>query len=561
MTMNRRDLFRRAALGSVGAAVALEQLGGVPMLGNLFDHWASGIIVNPYDAYTMMGNALAGGRALLGVHKAMAAAEDDWALVQIKVCNHVHTPLVFKLGKLENGNVTVDASKVKDVSTRLSTTKNALVALGVDQISGMPRYQALRFNKWFANILHNGSADGNARTTANLNGLAADDVADFSADKVALQVFMGLQQVTTNNHSLKGLKLRDKLPDVALFALDKQVIKSPLGISCFMMGNKYDKAEGSLSENAVLGAGGGETAIVTSRTVNAYAGQIQQFVGKSYADRSSVEQNTVYKLDQLVQKDPKLRRELLGSIEQFKVGLTKLTAAAELEKRLQTPDTTIGNTQSVTGIAAGSGASCEFLAQCKYVANSLDLPGMPVRSYSLFLNASDLDGNNLDIPFDGGAVVGAGVKAYTYIEAMRQLAMGLNILGKKIAEGKKVIVLVTSEGGRGAMLQDSLTSFALVLGPKGAGGLDDMLYAKMSAINAESGPAVEDPAQAAAAMPWDVEGLKAADGSPAAATDVPNTGDVQLGVVEFFEEKSGRSDARKGLTAAEGRFVKLKRAS
>ncbi len=553
--IDRRKLMRLFVQGAAGS-LALEQLGGVPLFGSLIDGMLSNPLnplINHYDAFAMMGNALSGGPAALGVARAMAEVKDSWVLVQIKVCNHVHTPMVFRLGKLDAGVVTT-AADVQLASARMTGAKQKLVAQGIDLISDNPRYQKLRFNKWFANILHNGTSDGAAPVAANLNGLDPGDVAPLDADKVAVQAFLGLKQIDSNNHALKGCKLRAGLPDLTKFVLDKKIITSPLGISCFMMGGNYDKAEGAIPTNAVLGEQLTETAIVTSRSVAAYVGQIGQFVGKSYADRAPIEQNVIYRMDKLVQKDPVLRRDLVNSIVQFQQGLGSLNAAGDLEGTFQILDATTGNAQAKGG-PGENGASCEFLAQCKYVAASLELPGTPVRNFSLFLNASDLDGNDLDKGYFGGA--GSGVKALSYVEAMRQLGMGLNILGKRIAAGKKMIIVVHSEGGRGAAMDDSKTSFALVMGPKGTGMLADELYFNKAATDIATSTAVKDMAAGTSAMKWDMDGFMSADGSK--ADDVPSTGDVQMGVVEFLEEQTG-TNARAGLTGTDGRFVKLKRA-
>lgn len=553
-TLDRRTLIRQLALGGGAAAFALEQLGGVPLLGT----WASDYLANPmnrYDAFANMADAMRGGRSLLGVHKAIAAAEDGWSLVQIKICNHVHTPLVFKLGELVNGVVTVDSS-VPLPTDQMSTAKTTLTSAGVNLISDKPRYQALRFNKWFADILHSGTSNGQAPSASNLLGLGASAVGELSADSVAIQTFLGLRQIESNNHSLKGCKLRSTLPDITLFSHQKGLIESPLGISCFMMGGQYDKAEGATPTNAVLGAGGGETVEVTSRTVGAYVGQIRQYVGKSYADRASIEQNVIYRMDQLVQKDPVLRRDLVNSIVQFQAGLGGLTGCADLETNRQTFVAANGNGQSPGGATSRvqQGASTEFLAQCAYVSASLDLPGTPVRNFSLFLNVSDLDGEKLDVAYGGGG--GGGVRAYSYVEGMRQLAMGLNVLAKKIASGKKIIVVVHSEGGRAANMGDALNSFAIVMGPRGAGMLDDGIYATMAEINKPGSNQVKNMAIAGAEKPWE-DGLKT-DAGVAAVNKVPTTGDVQMGVVEFLESKTGKT-ARQGLPSGDGAFVKLKR--
>jgi hypothetical protein len=137
--------------------------------------------------------------------------------------------------------------------------------------------------------------------------------------------------------------------------------------------------------------------------------------------------------------------------------------------------------------------------------------------------------------------------------------MGLNMLGKAIAGGQKMVVIVHSEGGRAANLTDSKTSFALVMGPKGSGMLTDALYANMAAINQSTSPVILDPGAPTSAMAWDTPGLSEGDGSASPSSAVPTTGDVQLGVVEFLEGQAGVK-ARSGLTGTDARFVKLRRA-
>jgi len=552
---DRRALLKLAVQAGL-SGFALEQLAGVPLLGTWLGERLRNPLVNPYDAFAMMDDALRLGPSMLGVHQAMADEAEGWTLVQIKVLNHVYTPLVFRLGQLTGGTVTTAA----DVPVATQNVSNAgarsmLQSLGANDVSDKPRYQNLRFNKWFANILHNGTADGGTPTATNLLGVGTGDVAELSADKVAVQAFLHVAQIdSTVNHALRGCKLRQTLPDLTLFAQQSSLIQSPLGITCFMMGGNYDKAEGAIAANAVLSENPVESAVVRSRSVRDYVAQIGQYVGKSYADRASIEQNVIYRMDHLVQKDPVLRRDLINSIAQFKQGLTTLNSAADIESNRQTLDLGQANSQNLAGKQVG--ASTEFLAQCKYVAASLDLPGTPVRNFSLFVNATDLDQGPIDVATDGGGG-NKLVQAFSYVEAMRQLGMGLNMLAKKIAEGKKMIVVVHSEGGRAASMADANTGFALVLGPKGPGLLDDQLYANMGLINQSTNAVLKDTGLKSSAVAWDVDGLKAADGT--AANAVANTGDVQMGIVEFLEQQTGLK-ARGSLSAADGMFVKLKRA-
>jgi hypothetical protein len=553
-SLNRREILRLLGTAGVGSAFAMEQLVGVPgIMSGVGSLMNLGSRPHPYDTYGLLADAARGGSSLFTVNKAMAQASESWTLVQIKVCNHVFTPLVFKLGKREGDAVNTDTS-VKPASDKMGTAKPTIESLGVNELTDIPRFQQLRLNKWFARILQKGTADGGAPTESNLLGLKSTDVGELSDGTVAVQAFLGLAQNEVNNHALKGCKLRSGLPDLTLFAQESGIITSPLGVTCFMMGVNYDKAEGALPVNGVLGAESAETAIITSRSVSEYVSQIQQFVGPGYVDRSGIEQNITYKLDRIVSDQADLRRELIGSIGKFREGIEGLKRAGALESTVQALSADTGNGQAIGKTQRG--ASSEFLGQCLYVANSVDLPSQPVRNYSLFLNISDLDGQNLNVGYFGGGT--GDVRAYSYIEGMRQLAMGLNVIGKKIAEGRKIIVVVSSEGGRGTNMEDAKTSFALVMGPKGAGLLDDKLFWNEEAMNVLSNATIQNPALAASASPWTVDGLKNADGT--ALSSVPTTGDVQMGVVEFLEGVSG-VNARKNLSSGDARFVKLARKS
>lgn len=543
MAMNhydRRDLFKRMLTTGVGVATLLEQLGGVPLLGT----WASQIIANPfgnpYDAYDRIRDALRFGPSALGVAQAMAQDDKIWVVVDIRIVNHVYSPLVFRLGP----NASVQAGAA-----------SALVGMGVDQMASDPRFAALKFNEWFTKILTKGTMDGLAPTPANLCGLEAEDICDLSTPdiggKVAFQTFLQVAGIDpTVNHALRGLKLRKDLPDMSLFLAKKDVLYSPLGISCFMMGGEYDKAEGTLAKNAVLD-GNGEAPVIDSRTVKAYVDQIKQSIGDSYADRASIEQNVVYRMDKLVMADPVLRRELVNSLSAFKSQLPALDSAAYLEANRRSVDAAQGAGQSGND---GPGPTGAFLGQCKYVARSVTLPGTPLRNFSLFLNTVDLDGG----PLDSAKNVGAPetVQAFSYVEGMRQLAMGLNVIAKAIAkEGKNIICFVHAEGGRNQAMGDDKTSFAMVMGPKGAGLLDDALHANMGLI----GGTIPNPAAEAQVQAYDTPGSDILSTTGTKLTDVkPSVGDVAMGVVEFLEDKLGKK-GREGLADDLGRYIKLKR--
>ncbi len=541
--IDRRELLKKVLTGGIGTAALLEQLGGVPLFGTWASELAGAVRGDRLDAFHMMSEVLHGGPATLAVAQAMAADDEPWILVDIRVVNHVYTPLVFRAG------TTMPSLKVGAAAD--------LKTLGVDTVCADPRFGGkLKFNNWFGNMLINGTADGKAPAGANLKGVGAGDVKNLLepevGGKVAFQAYLGLNRHdATKNHALISFKLRKDLADISLFAAEKQLIYSPLGISCFMMGTFYDRAEGSLDKNAVLTESATESPRIDSRPVKAYVNQIRQFVGKSYVDRTTIEQSLIYQMDELVMKEPALRKELLNSRSAFLNLLGDLEGAASLEDFSQPIVATAGNQQSGTA-AAGTGAKSEFLAQCLYVARSLELPGKPVRNHSLFLNTVDIDGqpldfatNNINIP------VGGEIRALTYIEGMRQLAMGLNILAKKIADGRKIIVWVHAEGGRDTGMGDSALSFSLVMGPKGAGGLDDHFAAP---DDFATRPELAAAGDHKALTDGDVYGK---DGSKMDGIK-PTTGDVGLGIIEFLEEKAG-VQARTALSDDQGRFIKLKR--
>lgn len=546
--MDRRAFVKSSLFGAGAASLSLGLLDQT--FGGLLP-WLGGAPRPSYDAFANLGAGSLGdlalarrwSRSLAPTAFAEGSAPSEWSLVTIKVLNHVFTPLVFAPGRIVNGN-TILAPGIVRGSTRGGNAAAFLAASGADRLSDRPRYAALRFNKWFADMLHTGAADGKAANT------------DFPAG-VAIQAFHHLKQIAGQNHALKGTKLRQNLPDLALFAEQNGLVESPLGISALMMGGEYDKAEGAVAANAVLGASDSEAIVVPSRRIADYVGQLRQFVSRSYVSRAAPETNLALKFDRLAADDPKLRRELLASVEAFKGALPRFEDVSALENQRQTFDPARANGQSSV---AGTGASFEFQAQCQYVLECLALPGRPLRNFSLFLNVNDLDGKDLDATtnFTAPEQNGSAVRAYTYVEGMRQLALGLNALGRRIALGEKLLVAVVSEGGRGAAMEDSKTAFALVMGPSGAGGLADALYARNAELNREDSVILQDLAAETAQVPWDSpEGLQSRGGSRLDAT-VATTGDVQMGVAQFLEERTGKS-VRGALSEDDGRYALLKR--
>jgi hypothetical protein len=583
--IHRRAAIAKAFAGVVGGSYALDMfarkgwleallpgpiVGGPASIDAALRLGAAGRA--PLGTYEILGAALRGGAGLVRAQQAFAVSgasdpSKEWSVVTIKVVNHVHTPLVFKLGKLDEATGAVmtgaDVGKVVD---KLTGAKALLESGGVDRLSDIPRFRELRFNQWFARMLQEGKSD-----SLSAAGVPALDAATIfpgagpfpPPDEVALQAGLHLvQEFTTKNHSLLNFRLRQNEGDLAHFVEKYGIINSPLGVTSFMMGDVYDKAEGSFDVNVVLGDSPGvETPVARGRPVQQLVQIIEQSLGGGYGDDAPFDESLTVRFDKLVERDPQLRRAMIDSKALLAQALVDLKRIGALESTAQ------------TGVGAESGslqsggkadvpatvARQEFVAQCAYTARALQLDGRPIRNFSLFLNNSDLDGNNLDAPFFGGGA--DGVKCYTYVEGMRQLAVGLNILAKVVAQKRNVVVVVLSEGGRNEKLGDDHVGFGMVLAPAGAGMLTDHLYANRNLMNQASNTLVRapgalvDPNDMSTWVRWDGEGLVSDAGASMKGNRATSSGDWQLGVAEFLAEKMGVENKMAGQL----QYVKLKR--
>ena len=479
------------------------------------------------------------------------AGTKPWAVVTIKVVNHVCTPLVFKLGKRElNGQVTVD-EKVRSVESFLGGSKAHLSAKGVDYLVDDPRLASLRFNKWFGNLLLTGSSD-------IVDNLSKPEV-EYKRfpDNVAIQAGLGLvQEFSAKNHSLENFKVRNDEGDLAHYVEKYGIVNSPLGVTCFMMGDLYDFAEGRTDHNIVCkDVKGHEVALAEGFSVTQTVDTFEQSLHSVYGD-----DNVTLAFDRLIVEKPELRKAMFASREEIRSVIPSLRKSAELEVlRSASGGAANGGEQCTGKKIEGEAARREFLAQCEFVTSALKIPGRPLRNFSLFLNTSDLDGKNLDVPFNGGGTVG-GQKSLTTVEGMRQLALGLNHLAQELSSQGNFIVQVISEGGRDQKLGDNKVSFGLVLAPKGAGGLSDVFYGNVEAYDQVSGPLVVAPGEltedSKLVLPWTVDGLMSDEMVSAKKQKYTTVGDFQLGVAEFLAEKNGVEKP----VAGQGYFVKLKRA-
>ncbi len=551
--------------------------------------------------------------SLFQLQQAQASGkESEWSLVTIKIFDQVHTPLVFALGKLTaDGKNTMFANNEDHPAlNKAAESKKYLKDNGVTDLSTDPRLAGLRFNRWFGDILNSGTLDGKALDTTSKN---ASDFGEFVTGRtfpadVAIQTGIGLQRYTGFAvHNLTLTKIRPSLCDVNHMAGYKGLVQSPLGITAFMMGDQYD-ANGGVEFNVVYSGLTSSELVrfeVTGRSVSSIVNNIDQSLSGGFGDYRPVDgisnpsdellkgKNLSYVFDKISVIDPKRRKAILESrdkviktINQFRALGKKESEAlnyktvfkdllAEAEKKSTKPEDqmkmfreSIGASQayfnSSTKKATSEDTKQEFLSQCAFVANALKIEGNPYRNFSLFLNVNDLDGSNIDVPVNG---IASSYNALNYVEGMRQLAMGLNILAKAIsspdgkAPPKKVIVMVVSDGGRTRNMGDGSGScFAMLMGPKMEGGLDDALHGPLKVLNSDafdSNSALQKLGEVTEGLEWDSGDMDwgLMNNNHTKYVGQAMVGDWQVGVLQFLAETQGRN-----IMAAElERYVKFKR--
>ena len=140
--MDRRKFLQESLFTSFAGAYALDRLGGVPLFSSLADPRIFGRLAAT-DAWYNLAMASKSLGHFLHLEQSMAAAQsssDAWTLVTIKVVNHVHTPLVFKLGNMVGSNVMGDNPSVQSKSGDASIHMGSK---GADKISDLPRFPLL----------------------------------------------------------------------------------------------------------------------------------------------------------------------------------------------------------------------------------------------------------------------------------------------------------------------------------------------------------------------------------------------------------------------------------
>ncbi|NBW80677.1 hypothetical protein EBR21_02885 [bacterium] len=494
------------------------------------------------------------------------SASSDWSLITIKIFDQVHTPLVFALGKLtdDGKNTTFRDNANHPALNKASTSLNYLRDNGICDLCTDPRFAAVRFNNWFGQMLKFGTFDGKEVNTTTKNAGGYESLVGVFPSEVAVQTGIGLQRFQNFAvHNLVLTKVRPSLCDVNHLAGYKGLVMSPLGITAFMMGEQYDANGGEAFNVVYSGLSTNENTRfeVVGRSVGRLVQNIDQSLSGGFGDyralESTTDKNLSYLFDKISVVDPKRRSAILQSREKVNKVIKDLRDVASNEiKTMAYPATVLGNQQSLfndtTKKAAVINAKQEFLSQCDFVAKSLKIDGKPYRNFSLFLNVNDLDGAVIDDPING---IASPFNALNYVEGMRQLAMGLNILANA-TKGTKTLILVVSDGGRTRDMGDGSGScFAMLFGPKGDGGLDDALHGPLNIINSgdyqisaplqrlgELGAGLEGTAQSTV-LEWtsggNTWGLRNNNGTK--ATGQAMVGDWQVGVLQFLAEAQGRN--------------------
>ncbi len=556
MRLSRRQLLQAALFG--GAAGTLIGFERTPS--GLFVPTGQAGKFGSMDANRILRHAISTKTKIrFGIAPAFAGpVEEETTVVTIKVMNHINTPLVFRLGQMGAGDDTTGPSQLSN--GRLGTSAAFLTSKGIEKLppndGTFGRYRNLRFNNWFARMLHSGKFEGAAAGSEELPAGITDageapDIAPFPpASEVAIQAFFGvLQSAAGSNHAynncgITGSADPTKGGDLSFHLSSQKVISSPLGIVGFNMGRNTEAEDVGFGPNKVLRADL-KTPVAEGLSVKEHATTVSQAVGLGLLD-----ENLVAEFDKLAPSPIDFTAEIKKNRELLKTALVRMNASASMET---TTNAVTGLTTSERGALTARNdqsdqdATLDFLGQCKFTAAALDIPGKPFRNFNLFLHLVDIDG----APFDVGSAINAGVDGVSYVEGMRQLAVGLNVLAQAIKKHKNVYVVVVSEGGRSFAGADQKTSFSLLLGPGGPGNLNDFLYCDTTAVNG-TGAFVQDPndqGQALAITNGDLYSEAGVKSGPGVLTN----NSILLGLVRHIEGKRGIPTTITGL----GSYLKL----
>ncbi len=558
MALSRRQILQASLFGGLASTFGRIDVGAPEALTATAP--ALGASSTTLDAFQTLVNAIRKRSPLsFGVRSAYAAEADEMVVVTIKVMNHIHTPLCFKLGKLNvnqddvlpyTGPSGIDVPWSQKVKS--AATLDLLTARGVDKPSSIERFRRFRMNNWWASILNTGMVETNA--VPNL--LSATDVGAFPLEsEVALQVALGVSQTDLSlNHSFKNCSLPMSTDsarggDIGYHCAQQRLVTSPLGLVCFNMGVVVETTDsiGNVPNRVV--ANDLTRVVALGRSVDSYVDVLRQAVGLGLVDEA-----LVAKFSALVNADSSIADELTKRRATLESALSALGSASQIELAQHQMAGVAGaaNLQAI-GTSADQVARGEFLAQCKFVQRALEVPGKPFRNFTLMLNIVDLDGAQVDVapPISGSA------NPYSYVEGMRQLAVGLNMLAQVIKKHRDVYVVVVSEGGRSANRADNKVSHAMVMGPGGAGRLRDYLYADTAAVESTADPFRVDPNDGNGDLRGTGQRIPSggvvANEAGATINEHMTVGALLGGLVRHLEARRGLGPTTAGL----GKFVRI----
>ena len=406
---------------------------------------------------------------LLLTPEALASTGPETVLITIRVMNLIHTPLCIKFQDYTGGTGGAYgipwSRKISDAGIL-----NHMMSAGVDQPSDIPRFAKLGLNKWFADLLNTGLDE----TGTKIDSIAEGEIGPFPAENdVAFQTVLHLDQNDTRlNHAFQQTIMQTsatpgKGGDLNYHAAENNLVKSPLGITTFNMGKSVETTNGFGFIGNRIFAYDGKTVAASGQTVNSYVDLLSQNIGAGF-----INENLLDSLDEISSADRTMRTSLKEARVELKKNLELLKEVSAVSNATHEMPGILGagNIQAFADKATGT-AEMEFIAQCLFVKRMLSLPGTPLRNFSLFLNIYDPDGAKLDTPTNAKGKS----SSLNYIEAMRQLGIGMNILGQAVKSHGNAYVAMFSEGGRGANMGDNKASHAFVMGP--GTKLKDHLYA------------------------------------------------------------------------------------
>ncbi len=550
MSIKRRKLIRNMLIATVGSQLSLKGLeSAVGTYENALARYPNLALMDSFEILRQMSF----GQALANTSETTTDTSEPISFITIKVMNHIHSPLCFNFpeytGSISQGNT-------PDILDRISQKVNRdfMSAAGLKDAAVQEKWKNLGLNKWFANILQRGYDFD--QTSPSF--LSAGEQGTFSSS-VAFQTFLHLNQNDqSRNHSfvntcLPNLEEVGRGGDLNFHLQAQNLIESPFGICCLNMGNTVETTD-SIGRvgNHILGGDLSET-VANGRTVNEYISRLIDSIGTGFID-----ENLRKSFNNLVGADTSLIDSLANSREDLISRKQLLTQVGLIENSLHNMSRLLPGTALGSNMQAFKGqnrvAENQFLSQCVFASRALELPGLPIRNFSLLLNIFDIDG----APLDFTAAQGGGSKTsepYTYIEGMRQLAMGLNILSHTIAKTQgKVYVLVVSEGGRDISGKDNDISHAFLMGPNTSIG--DHFYRNQAQFADSTSLVSADPNRNRFQPAYSGGERKAYEGTKDTKNSVQMR-DLLHGIVRLIESEKNSSDT---TTTGMQSYVDIKRA-